>query len=127
MAENRRVKRVEKELRQLVSNFFLTRMNDPAMGLISVSRVVVSPDLRQAKVYISFLQDDPETKADSLEIIDEKKPELQRYIGSNLNTKFCPKLQILEDEGLQHQIKIEKILHEIGQEQSKNKSNESKE
>ena len=115
---SRRVQKVEKELRGLVSQFFLTGINDPLLGIVSVSRVVASPDLRTAKVYISFLNPDEGAKEESFYAISERKGELQRYIGQHLGMKFCPKLQILEDEGLQHQIRIEKILHGLKTEES---------
>lgn len=59
--ENRRIQRVEKELRHLVAGYFLTGLKDPLSCLSSVVGVKVSPDLRHAKVYVS-LMGEPKSK-----------------------------------------------------------------
>lgn len=110
---SRRVQRVEKEIRNVVASYLLTGLKDPLMGLVSVSRVMVSGDLKNAKVYVSVMSDDNEDREENIAVLQSRAGDIQRQIHSQLRMKFCPKLKFYLDQGLDHQLKIDQILHDI--------------
>ena len=113
MAEgsSRRVQRYEKLVRQITSEFLITRVNELEMGWAQVTRVQVSADLRRAKVFVHIENgDDP--KAD-LETLQAYAPELQKYIHGQVRSKYCPKVQFILDKSFEKVLKVEKLLFQI--------------
>ena len=112
MSSSRRVQRVEKELRQIVAEYLLTRFKDPLPQGISVTRVDVAGDLRSAKVYIRFMNsEDPQEEA--LVALQKWAPEIQKHISRQLRMKFCPRLQFLKDEFLDNVLRVERLLKDV--------------
>lgn len=99
MEAGRRTQRVEKEIKQLVSTFFLREGRGRLPGLVSVAEVAVSGDLRQAKVYLSFLGKD-EDRDECIEAVEELRPEAQHVVSKTLTMKFSPKLKFFISQGL---------------------------
>lgn len=115
MSESRRVQRVEKELRQLVADYFLKghcRAED--VGMVSVERVVASKDLRGAKVFLSFLGTE-RSETEMVEEIQMEAPRVQAMVAKGLRMKFCPKLQFQVDPGKENRLRVERLLHEISE------------
>ncbi len=109
MSDGRRIQRVEKELREIVSGFVVRHFTG---HLLSVSQVRVSKDLRAAKVYISALGKDAASK-ETLEELQDQAGEMQRQIMKHLRMKFCPKLQFVNDDSVVSGQKIDEILSKI--------------
>jgi len=81
-------------------------------GFITVTDVVVTPDLKIAKVYVSVFGD-PERKEKSLAFLEEHKGEIRSELGSRIRLKFTPSVTFLLDQSLDRAMKIEQILSEI--------------
>lgn len=113
--ENRRVLRVEKSLREVISSYLISGFREPLPAMVSIPQVRASKDLRNAKVYISIIGADEsqETQEDCLDILNESAFEIQRHVGKELKMKFCPKLKFYRDELQQEALRVEKIIHEI--------------
>src|SRR5688572_9138350 len=60
--QGRRVDRIEEQLRMELSEIIERELHDPRIGLISITAVKVSPDLGQARVFISVLGGDDDRK-----------------------------------------------------------------
>ena len=114
MSENRRIQKVEKEVRQVIANYLVGQFRGPLRGIVSVSRVVVSKDLRQAKVYITVFGSDEDREV-SMEGLEAYAGEIQKEISRRLVMKFCPKLKFFIDEGADKVMKVDSILHELHQ------------
>lgn len=112
MSESRRTQRVEKELRQVIASYLLTGFKEPLDGIVSVTHVSVSRDLRHAKVYVSTLGD-PGQLESNVEVLQTRAADFQRQIAKQVAMKFCPKLQFFSDESVQKAMKVERLLKEI--------------
>jgi ribosome-binding factor A len=75
--------------------------------------VKMSPDLRQAKVYVSVLGAD-EAREASMEAIRHAVPHLRATLGREIRLKYLPSLEILEDTTAAHGERIEQLLREAG-------------
>ncbi|MCB0385249.1 MAG: 30S ribosome-binding factor RbfA [Bdellovibrionales bacterium] len=109
---NRRILRVEKELRQLVAGYLTTGLKEPLMGLASVTRVQVSPDLRHSKVFVSIIGK-VEDRDEDWSLLEEQLPEIQRHVGRHLKMKYTPKVQMILDTSGEYADKIERMLAEV--------------
>ncbi|MCB0364376.1 MAG: 30S ribosome-binding factor RbfA [Bdellovibrionaceae bacterium] len=109
---NRRILRVEKELRQLIAGYLTTGLKEPLMGLASVTRVQVSPDLRHGKVFVSIIGDQA-NRDDDWSLLEEQLPEIQRHVGRQLKMKYTPKVQLILDTSAEYADKIERMLAEV--------------
>lgn len=122
--ENRRIARVEREIREVIASYLLGGFRRHLPGLVSVTRVVAARDLRQAKVLISVLGTEAEEK-EVLETLGQNVHDIQREVNDRLRLKFCPKLQILIDPSLANVLKVETILREIELQRAKENPSET--
>lgn len=128
MNDGRRVARVEREVQSVISTFIIQRLQRELPGLITVARVQIPADLRQARVYVSLLQinpdelqNEPEAKVlkKAVGILQHWAPDIQEEIGNKLNMKYLPKITFFPDESTDKILKIEKIIAEISKDPKK--------
>lgn len=112
---SRRVQRFEKEVFQLSSEYVTLGLKVPLQCFASVTRVQVSPDLRNAKVFMHLSGEDNEIEEDMFSL-KQQTPALQRYIHTKLRSKYCPKIHFIYDKSYDHVMKVEKILHNLSKE-----------
>ena len=87
-------------------------VHDPGIGFVTITRVQVSPDLQQARVFYTVLGDDKARTA-SGRALERAIPFLRRQIGSRLRLKRTPDLKWIYDESIAGQDRIEQLLNEI--------------
>src|SRR5437660_1787898 len=105
-----RAERVER-LAQEVLGEALQELKDPRIGFVTVTSVKMSPDLRQARVFVSVLGAD-EAREASMEAIRHAVPHLRATLGREVRLKFLPSLEILEDTTAAYGERIEQLLRE---------------
>jgi|TARA_E500000178_G_scaffold226940_1_gene223745 ribosome-binding factor A len=112
--KSQRQLRVGEELRHLISNALLRETfydqiienND-----ITITEVNVSPDLKNAKVYIMPLGG--ENKFEVLDSLNKANGRIKKLISNNINLRQIPKLQFRIDETFEYAKNIENILQKI--------------
>ncbi len=106
-----RIDKVASLVKEELSLIFLHKIQDPELGVITVTNVKLSPDLKYAKVYLSVYD------KDKREALMTKVEELKGMIRSNLahriTIRFVPELNFFIDDTYDHVEKIEGILKEI--------------
>lgn len=115
MGDGRRVARVEREIQATIAQFLIRGFKTPLPGLVTVASVKMPADLRAAKVYVSVLGSD-EQKSETIELLQERAFEIQKYIGAELKMRYCPKLTFFPDHTTEEVLKVERILHELEEE-----------
>lgn len=80
---------------------------DGTLRLLTVTGVEVAPDLANAKVYLSSM-DEPVTEA-----LEERRAQLQRAVGRQVRMKRTPKLQFIADPAVAEGAKVEEILRRL--------------
>ena len=106
----RRVQKVSELLIQQVSELIRERISDE-FGMITVTAVNVTDDLREARVFFSCL--DESKQKEVLSALEAKTKEFQHILGRRLSMKFTPKLSFRIDEGLEKVNRIEELLEGI--------------
>ena len=112
--KSQRQLRVGEELRHLISNALLREtFYDQIIenNTITVTEVNVSPDLKNAKVYIMPLGG--ENKSDVLDSLRKANGRIKKLISHNINLRQIPKLQFRIDETFEYARNIENILQKI--------------
>jgi ribosome-binding factor A len=107
-----RTEKVASLVKQLLSEIFQQHFRMEEVGLLTITEVRMSPDLKIAKVYISIFGD-VEKKKKTLALLESEKKTVRTELGHNLHLKFTPSLSFFLDESLDHAMRIEDILHKI--------------
>lgn len=107
-----RTVRVREEIQRILSEIFLSKVQIPSAGMVTVTRVETSRDLRYAKIYLSFLNSDVEAETIMAEVIRKRK-EIRFNLGSMLKIKFVPELRFHVDLSAKHSARINAILEEL--------------
>ncbi len=116
--KNRRVLRVEKEIREIVGLHLVGGFHGELRAITTISRVAVTSDLRSARINVSVIGNDAEQDS-ALEILNKYAFEVQREIAKDLPLRYCPKVRFFLDKSLEKVLKVEKILFEISQQNAK--------
>jgi len=113
---SRRRERFASALRSVVANLVQTELTDPRLrGLLTVTRVEVSPDLRLAKVYVSVLGDGGEQKS-SLAALRHGAGHLQGLLKKYLDFRICPILDFRLDQELKESLATMTLLDKVSSE-----------
>lgn len=110
---NSRMQKVNEELKREIGTIVSQKLNNSALrnGLISVTSVDTSPDLKQAKVYVTMIN--VGNKKDALAALKKSSGFIRTEIARKVNLKYTPELIFLFDESIEYGDKIDNILREI--------------
>jgi len=112
MSQGSRPDRVADLIRAELALLLTREVHDPGIGFVTITRVQMTPDLQQARVFYTALGDDKARK-NSERAIERAGAFLRRQIGSRLRLKRVPELTFLYDESIAGQDRIEQLLNEI--------------
>lgn len=114
MPNNRRPDRVAEAIREEVARFLASDAKDPRLqGLVTVTGVDVTRDLRHARVYVSVLGSDAE-RAATYEGLDSVAAHLRSRVGRALRLRLAPEISFKEDQSVAHAARIESLLAGLG-------------
>ena len=112
MSQGSRPERVGDQLRGELGNLLAREVHDPGIGFVTLTRVQVTPDLQQARVYYTALGDE-QARRNTERALHRAAPFLRRQIGGRLRLKRVPELIFVFDESIAGQDRIEQLLKEI--------------
>ena len=113
MATPRRNDRVAEAIREEVATFLAEDVKDPRIvGLVTVTGADVTPDLRQAKVFVSILGTDEE-RATTMEGLASVAAHLRSRVGRSLRLRLAPEITFRVDQTVAHAARIESLLAQV--------------
>ena len=110
--QGNRPERVAEQIRQEISLLLGREVHDPGIGLVTLTRVKVSPDLQLARVYYTLIGDDKARK-ETAKALERASPFLRRQLGGRMRLRRVPEIQFHFDESVEHQDRIERILLDL--------------
>ncbi len=120
MTEGKRQKQVANEISKELNDIFLKMgLNMQDGGMVSISSVRITPDLYEARIYLSlFKVKDPE---DVLEKFKDRSSEIRGELGKGMRHQLrsIPQLTFYLDDTLDYVFKIEELLDNIKKEDDK--------
>ena len=99
---------IQKELASLIPN-----LKDPRVQntMISITHVEATPDLRYAKIYVSFLEEN--RAADALKGLKSAGGYLRRELGAALKLRYTPELVWALDDSITYGAKMLKLINSL--------------
>jgi len=99
-------------IRDIVADIILTKIADPGVGFVTVTRCSLSRDLRNATIYFSAMGDEEERQR-SLAHLEHARGFIRHQLGLRLKMKFLPDIHFELDEILAQEQRIGKLLDEL--------------
>jgi len=93
----RRTDQVSELVKHHISNIILYKLYDPRLSLLTVTRVMVSPDLKCAKVYVTVHGDETAQKR-SIQVLNHAKGHIQSEMARYLKLRNTPTLSFYLDD-----------------------------
>ena len=120
MEEGKRQKQIAGLLNEEMNNIFQRLgLNMIDGGMVSISSVKVTPDLLEARFYLSFFQvKDVEL---AIKKIDDRHHEIKKELAAKVRHELrsIPVLKFFKDDTLDHVFKMEEIFKQINEEKKK--------
>ncbi len=107
-----RTEKVAEEIKHKLNVAMSPDLQELNLGLVTISKVIISPDLKIAKTYLSFLGNKLSIK-ECLKLITERKPHIRFLLGKQLTFRYTPDLLFFHDDTIEYADHIEKILKSI--------------
>lgn len=117
MQEGKRQKQIGGLIQEEVNTIFQRLgLNMLDGGMVSISSVKITPDLLEARIYLSFFQV-KDAKA-ALKKIEEKSWEIKKELASRIRHQLrsIPELKFFQDDTLDHVFKMEELFKKINEE-----------
>ena len=107
-----KLQRINEDIQRVLS-VHLRNIKDPRVrqGMISVTAVHTTSDLRHAKVYLSVF--DLESEKEFMKGLKSASGFLRHELGQSLNLRYTPQLQFELDKSIEHGAKISTILSDL--------------
>jgi len=113
MADSRRADRVGEAIRVEVATFLREGAKDPRLvGMITITAVEVTRDLRHARVFVTILGSETE-RAASLDALESMKGHLRTRLAKTLRLRVAPEISFRLDDSVARAARIESLLAEV--------------
>ena len=114
---HKRVLRAGEAIRRELGFILDRKLADPRIGMVTVTRVELSEDLRYAKVFVSFLSDGKEREV-SLRLLRKARRFIRGELAHSLRFRVAPELTFLIDDSSENYIRISNVLKDIQEDDS---------
>jgi ribosome-binding factor A len=110
--QGKRLERVNQLIKEEISRLLQRELADPRLGFVTVTEVEVSPDLRQAKVFVSVLGDEAQWVA-SLEALRSARGFIWTWLRRHLDLRITPELSFRPDRSMEHAARMQALLADL--------------
>lgn len=119
----RRQEKVARVVKEAVSDTISNHLNDPRIeGFVSVTRVDMSTDLRNADVYLSIFGKNKAAENKTFSAINHARSRIQSLLARKMQSKFCPILRLCRDEAFKKTMETLKLIEETADERKEKES-----
>ena len=105
-----RIARLQETFKEEIGEILQKGLKDPRVGLVSVTSVDISPDLRHCKVFVSVLGEDDQRQA-TLEGLNSAKGFIRQELGNRVRLKFLPDITVKLDKSIDEGFKISELIN----------------
>lgn len=108
-----RTDRIEEEIKKVVSVLIDRELKDPRLnGLISVTKVSVTKDLKYCKIYVSMLG--TKDTSEAMEALKSATGLVRREIGNKVRLFYTPEVKFELDDSMEYGAHIQSVINELG-------------
>jgi len=112
----RRSEKVAGVVHREISDMLVRGIKDPRIGLVTITRVRVSDDLRVAKVYFSVLGSEEDRKR-NLEGLNSARGFIQKEVGKRVHLRYVPEITFRFDPSLEYADHIDHLIRDLHREE----------
>lgn len=117
MPLSHRTERVAEQIREEVSQILSTEVADPRIGLVTVTRVKVTPDLSLARIYWTMMGEVTERKQ-TIKALSRAAGYVRHLLSTRMTLRRSPEVQFVFDQSVAAQDRVEQILQELKAEEA---------
>ena len=104
--------RVVDEIKRELSALLLTEIKDPRIGLITITRVQLTSDLRMARIYFTNFNNAVTDKNAALAGLKRARGYIQKMLGKKLNLRYVPHIDFFYDDSFEYEEHIDELIEE---------------
>lgn len=109
-----RIQRVAQEIQRKISVILKNDINDPRIGVPTISGVCVSKDLKNAKIFVTFLDKDTSSEICTAIMILQRAARFIRFLlAKTMCLRVVPMLSFRYDASLTKGIKIYNLITKV--------------
>lgn len=113
----RRQEKVASFIREIVSDAIRSLSDPRIIGFVSVTRVEVTADMRNASVFFSIFGTDEKGQKRTFDAIDHARKRIQAVLGQEMQSKFVPILSFHMDDKFKKMLETFKIIEQAADQQ----------
>jgi ribosome-binding factor A len=117
MAQGFRPDRLGDQIRAETSEIVARELHDPKVGLITITRVQVTSDLQIARIYYTTMADEAARK-ETAKALQRATPFIRHQLAGRMTLRRMPEIEFRFDRSVEHHDRIEKLLHQIHEEEA---------
>ena len=107
-----RLERINNQIISIIGEAFIRKISSSEFGLLTISRVKVSSDLRNADIFYTVFN--PKKTKNELNIaINKKRKIFRKILGLKMETKNIPDLSFFYDDTFEYQNHLNNLFKEI--------------
>ncbi len=109
---NNRIGRIDEEYRKELSQIIGYELKNPNItGMISVTKVKVTPDLKYAKIYVSIMNS--KNIKETMEGLKKSSGFIRSELAKRINLRNTPELTFEIDDSIEYGAHIDAIINEL--------------
>jgi ribosome-binding factor A len=106
-----RAERVAEQIRSVLAAA-VREVRDPRVGFVTLTGVSLSPDLKQARVFVSRLGTEDERNA-AVDALNQAVKHLRHEVAIKARLKYTPAIRFVSDATIERGSRVEAILQEL--------------
>jgi ribosome-binding factor A len=112
--KSRRNQRLDSEFKKAIYDIVTNKlMLTDGLAMFTITEVDISPDIKNAKVYVSIYAQNEEKKKQAFDKVKNASNEIRRHLSQVMSTRTVPSLRFIEDSSSSYGEKIDRILSTI--------------
>lgn len=109
---SRRADRVADAVRHAIAELLVFEVKDPRIGMVTVTAVTISPDLRHARVFFSVLGDETK-RAKTLAGLRSATGFIRAEIAHRLKLRVAPEIAFEFDPSIEESVRLSRLLKDV--------------
>jgi ribosome-binding factor A len=109
-----RAERLAEVIKVETSDIIQRDLKDPRIGFVSITDVVVSADLRHAKIFVSVLGDD-DAKHRTMEGLERARGHVRTELGARLRIRYVPEVLFRLDTSIERGERVVSLMREVAE------------
>ena len=111
--------RVADQIQRDLSDIIFSELKDPSVGMVTITEVRVTPDYANARVYVTMLDDNPDTVQKTLDSLQRASGFIRMQLGKRLHIHTLPQLTFVYDNSIAEGIALSHLIDVANSERAK--------